>query len=115
MKLKEYKYITKHKKGITDLLNIYAFLGNSQGDTSETNSIEQYKAAKGWLSYAFDKDIDCNDQEAINKESERRQKENEITINKLKESGEYGEEYEVTTTILMAYRPFFDEPNIFKE
>lgn len=115
MDLKEYKYTTKHKKGITDLLNIYAFLGNSQGDTSATNDVLEYKAAKGWLSFAFGKNIDCNDQEAINKESERRQKENEITISKLKESGEYGKEYELTTTILMANRPFFDTPELFKE
>jgi hypothetical protein len=115
MNLKEYKYTTKHKKGITDLINIYAFLGNSQGDTSATNSVEEYKAAKGWLSYAFDKSIDCNDQEAINKESLRRQKENEITINKLKESGEYSQEYESTITILMGNRPLFDNAELFKE
>jgi len=115
MELKEYKYTTKHRKGITDLINIYAFLGNSQGDTSATNSIEEYKAAKGWLSYAFDESIDCNDQEAIDKESLRRQEQNEITIKELKDSGEYGKEYENTITIAMGTRPFFDDPNLFKE
>lgn len=115
MKLKEYKYTTKHKKGITDLIPIYAFVGNSQGDTSATNSVEEYKSSNGWLSYAFDKSIDCNDQEAINKESLRRQKENEITIKELKDSGEYGKEYESTITILINNRPFFDNPELFKE
>jgi hypothetical protein len=115
MNLKEYKYTTKHKKGITDLINTYAFIGNSQGDISATNSVEEYKNSNGWLSYAFDKNIDSNNQEAINKESERRQEENKITIKELKDSGEYGKEYESTITILRNNRPFFDNPELFKE
>lgn len=114
MDYKEYKYTTKHKKGITDLLNTYAFVGSSQGDTSQTNNVQDYIDSKGWLSFAFDNSIDRYNQEAINKESERRQKENEITINKLKQSGEYGQEYEVTTTVLMAIKKFFDDSELFK-
>lgn len=112
MKYKDYTF--KGKKGITDLIPIYAFRGNSQGDTSETNSIEEYKAANGWLSFIFE-GIDCNDQEAINKESERRIAENNVYIQKLKDSGEYGKEYESTISIGLVYRALFDEPNSFKE
>lgn len=95
----------KKKKGIDDLINVYAWTGNSQGDESYTNNIEEGLASQGWMSYNF-KDIDITDQKAINKESERRKKVNQDYINKLKEEGKYGEEYEVK--IYIQPNPIFD-------
>lgn len=102
-------YIIKRKKGIDDLQNIYAWTGNSQGDESFTNDIGEGLASNGWMSYRF-KDIDILDQEAINKESIRRQKANEEYIKKLKEEGYYGEEFDVVFHIQP--NPIFDAPNL---
>lgn len=101
-------YTIKRKKGIDDLQNIYAWTGNSQGDESFTNDIGEGLASNGWMSYRF-KDIDILDQEAINKESIRRQKANEEYIKKLKEEGHYGEEFDVVFHIQS--NPIFDTPH----
>ena len=92
-------YTLKAKLGIDDLKQIYAFTGNSQGDTTATNSLEEYYAAKGWLSFGFN----CNlDQESINKESEERIIYNNKYILELKESGRFGEEYDIN----ISFKPF---------
>lgn len=100
-------YTFKARLGIDDLKQIYAFTGNSQGDTSATNSLEEYYAAKGWLSFGFN----CNlDQESINKESEERIIYNNKYILELKESGKFGEEYDINITLKCL--PLFDENEI---
>ncbi len=95
------------KKGVDDLLNIYAFSGNSQGDETRTNEISDYIAAKGWLSYGFE-NVDITDQEAIYKESKRRRLENEKYIDTLIAEGRYKEEYIIS--INFHHNPEFDGP-----
>lgn len=83
----------KRKKGIDDLKCLFAFSGNSQGDESQTNNIQEYKSSGGWLSFNFDCELT---EEAINKEIEIRKNWNEKYIQELKEKGQYNEEYEIT-------------------
>lgn len=87
-------YKLKRQKGIDDLLCEYAWIGNSQGDTSATNSIKEGEGSNGWMSFIFH-GINSRDQEAINRESARRKKANEDYIAELKAKGEYGKEYEL--------------------
>lgn len=86
--------ILKGKKGIDDLVIEHAFIGSSQGDTHRTNSLKEYQESYGWLIPAF-MDEDIINQAAINRESERRKHQNESYIKFLKETGEYGKEYEI--------------------
>lgn len=83
------------KKGIDDLLQTHAFIGNSQGDETKTNNISEYLNSGGWLSYVF-KDIDITDQEAIYRESAKRAYENKKYIKKLKDENSYEELYPIT-------------------
>lgn len=103
--MKSYK--VKRKLGIDDLLCEFAFVGNSQGDTSVSNNIEDYKASGGWMSFIFD-NIDINDQNAINEESIRRYNSNMDYIEKLKREGRYGQEYEISVNLHP--HPSFDTP-----
>ena len=89
--MEEYKI--KCKKGIDDLKSIYAFHGNSQGDDSVSNKLEDYINSKGWMSFGFDCELT---QEAIDKESKERAIWNENYINELQKSGEYLKEYEIS-------------------
>lgn len=98
-------------KGIDDLQNIYAFKGNSQGDESCSNEILDYLASKGWMSFHFDK-IDKTNQEAIYEESLRRQKANEIYIQKCKTDGTYGQ-YLGDIQLQMIHNPLFDDSPSF--
>lgn len=106
-------YNSYHRKGITDLQCIYAFIGSSQGDNSATNDVQEYEQSEGWLSFIFDKSIDKFDQDAINKESKRREDQNKDIIQKLKDTGEYGKEY--SNTIHLTSCPLFDENKEVKE
>lgn len=99
-------YSIKRRKGIDDLIGEYAWIGNSQGDESYTNDINVGKGSDGWMSYVF-KDIDINDQEAINKESERRKQVNKDYIKELKRTGEYGKEGS-PVTLHLKHNPLFD-------
>ncbi len=101
--MKEYKL--KGKRGIDDLQGIYAFIGNSQGDTTATNDIDVYKSSQGWLSFVFDCLLT---QTEIDGESLKRKRENEEYIRNLKKEGKYGEEYE--TSISLQENPVFDAP-----
>ena len=101
-------YKLKRRKGYDDLVCAYAFIGNSQGDESATNNIGDYLNSKGWLSYTFSKDININDQEAIDKESIRRKEQNIRYIQSLKDNGTYGEEYEID--LFLNKNPLFDDP-----
>lgn len=97
------EYKIKGRRGIDDLQSIYAFVGNSQGDTSATNDIEVYKASGGWLSFVFNCELT---QEAINLESERRIILNSQYIKELIENYKYGEKYE--TIIRVEHNSLFD-------
>ena len=105
--MKEYKI--KGRRGIDDLQGVYAFVGNSQGDTSGTNDIEVYKSSGGWVSFVFNCDLEQN---AINSESENRKLGNEEYIRILTETGKYTEEYE--NTISIEENPLFDYVNTDK-
>ena len=98
-------YSLKKKRGVDDLISEYAFHGNSQGDETQTNSIEAYKASQGWLSFGFTCELT---DEAIQKEVAIRKEQNEKYIQELKDSGRYLEEYEIS--ISLAPNPIFDEP-----
>lgn len=99
------KYTLKRKLGINDLLCEFAFVGNSQGDESKSNFIDDYNASQGWMSFIFDCELN---QEEINKESQRRKQSNLDYIEKLKTEGKYGEEYEID--INLHPHPSFDTP-----
>lgn len=99
------EYKIKGRRGIDDLQGIYAFVGNSQGDTSGTNDIEVYKASGGWMSFIFNCELEQN---AINAESERRIILNSQYIKELIEDYKYGEEYE--TIINVEHNSLFDDP-----
>lgn len=93
----------KHRKGIDDLKGLFAYIGNSQGDTSHSNELNADKASEGWMSFVFD----CpQTQEAIDQEVERRKSHNEAYIAELKASGQYGQEYD--TKISFVKHPIFD-------
>ena len=93
------------RKGIDDLKSLYAFVGNSQGDSSASNSIEEYQAAKGWMSFVFD----CNlTQEAIEEEIQNRKSWNDAYIKELKETEEYGKVYFIN--IQVELDPIYDAP-----
>lgn len=98
----EYKF--ERYKGVDDLLGEYAFVGNSQGDETRTNSTKEYEASEGWLSYMF-KDVPMT-QEAIDKEVEFRKRFNIEYIKILKSHGTYREPFSVT--VKMIHNPLFD-------
>lgn len=99
------KYTIKKRLGIDDLLCEFAFIGNSQGDESKSNSIDAYKASQGWMSFVFDCPLD---EENISKEIQKRKQANLDYIEKLKAEGKYGEEYEID--IILHLHPLFDTP-----
>lgn len=88
------EYTLKQRRGYDDLYQIYAFSGASQGDETRSNDIKDYNE---WMIYNF-KNIPL-DQDAINKESNRRKKLNDEYISKLKNENRYGELFETTISI----------------
>lgn len=98
-KFKEYKI--NFKKGIDDLLSEHPWVGNSQGD----HSFSDTNPNSDWMSYIFD-GIDKNDQDAINREIERRKKHNQNHIAELKKKGEYLKDYSVS--LLIKEHPLLD-------
>ena len=99
-------YSLKKKRGVDDLISEYAFYGNSQGDETQTNSIEAYKASQGWLSFEFTCELT---NEAIQKEVAIRKEQNRKYVQELKDSGRYLEEYEIS--ISLAPNLIFDKPS----
>lgn len=90
------------KYGIDDLKSVYAYRGNSQGDNSGSNDVEQNKN-NSWMSFGFD----CEQtQEAVNAEVLTRKAWNENYIEELKEKGEYGKPYELNVSFNP--HPMFD-------
>ena len=75
-------------KGIDDLHSEYLFHGNSQGDESRTNSIEEYKASQGWMSCTDPKMLKAT-QEEVNAWALRQKEKNKKYIKKLKQSNQY--------------------------
>jgi hypothetical protein len=96
-------------KGKNDLLDIYAWHGNSQGDESRTNDVEEALSMKGWMSPTF-KDVDCTNQEAVDAEVLRRIAENDKYIKELMKSGEYLKEYKSDIEFTMIHDPKWDTP-----
>lgn len=107
MKFKKYKI--KLEQGIDDLQSLYAFRGNSQGDETETNSIEQYKNSNGWLSFVFDCEMT---EEAIALEIEKRKKANNKYLKELKRKGKYGKEYTLEVSVM--HDPSKDDVSLIK-
>ncbi len=99
------QYTIKYKHGIHDLKSEYAFHGNSQGDESRSNNIATYLASGGWMSFMFDCPMT---EEAIAIEVAKRKEWNIDYINKLKDEGRFGEEYEIALSI--QEHPLFDTP-----
>lgn len=100
-------YKLKIRKGIDDLKSLSAFHGNTQGDDTNTNSIEDYNNSGGYLSFTFDCEMTP---EAIAQEIAERKKYNENYITELKEIDEYGKEAEVLLN--MEYDDIFDKKEI---
>jgi hypothetical protein len=100
------EYRIMFRKGIDDLKSLYAFHGNSQGDESRTNSIQEYKDSKGWLSFVFD-GCELTD-EAIKERIKQNHTANTQYIEKLKADGQFGdiESFGIT----LQYNPHFDAP-----
>lgn len=106
-KSKEYK-VQGTYKGINDLKSIYAFHGNSQGDTSVSNDIDVYKSSNGWMCISkYFKDIDCSNQEEINKRSLKLKKENDKYIAQCHKNNTYGE-YNGDITFKIMANPLMD-------
>ncbi len=91
-----------HRKGIDDLRGLHAFIGSwGQGDHYYSNSVTEKHP--DYVKFVFD----ClMTQEAIDAEVERRKIWNENYVKELKESGRYGEEYEVSVSFKP--HPMFD-------
>ncbi len=107
--IREYKMKGTYK-GIDDLKSIYAFHGNSQGDDSHSNDINDFIGSKGWMSVSSHfKDIDYLNQEEVNKRSLEIQLENEKYIESVKKSGEYGQ-YNGDIILSIKYFPLYDDP-----
>jgi hypothetical protein len=97
--MNSYKF--KRLRGVDDLQNTYAFVGNSQGDSFCSNDVKEGLSQGDWASFTFE-GIDKTDQEAIYKESLRRQRENEVYIFKLKEEGRFEEPYD----LVIHFKPY---------
>lgn len=110
MKSKSYKPVMKehklkHHKGVDDLLGLSAFVGSwGQGDHYSSNDVSLEHPC--YVSYVFDGVPKT--QECVDAEVERRKKYNEDYIARLKENGEYNEEYFIT--LVFVTHPLFDEP-----
>ncbi len=110
--MSKYTIVNKHRKGITDLENTYAFYGGSQGDHSVSNSVEDFISAQGWLCVSHNfKLIDYSNQLEVNKRVEELVAINKARVIELIKDGTYGEEYETETKIEFVHCPLFDAKN----
>lgn len=108
---KSYTFTNTHKLGITDLEYEYAFHGNSQGDDSRTNSVEDYLSSGGWKSVSSNfKDINYLDQSEVDKRVLEIRNKNKQRIVSLKEQGEYGKEVDSDIILTLKQCPTFDTP-----
>lgn len=99
-------YYCKQYKGVSDLLEEYAWTGSwGQGDHSYTNDI---KEVQSYMSFNF-KGIDPKDSKAVLEESNRRKELNSEYLKELKTSGEYMKELEPIKITMQTF-PEFDEP-----
>jgi hypothetical protein len=101
-------------KGTDDMPSIYAFHGNSQGDNSKSNSVNDYISSDGWMSVSsYFKDIDYMNQEAVDKRSKELKLKNDKYVQDCKDNGTYGE-YTGDIEISMLYNPLFDNNYVDK-
>jgi hypothetical protein len=97
-------------KGISDLKSIYAFHGNSQGDDSVTNDVEDYKNSAGWMSVSEGfKNTDIHSQTAVDERSSEIEEENKLYIEYLHKIGEYGK-YNGDFLLTIKENPMHDAP-----
>ena len=109
----EYKILVNCIKGVSDLKSEYAFHGNSQGDDSATNSVEEFIASGGWKSVSSNfKDIDYLNQSEVDKRSLEIRTENQQRILELKRNGEYGKRVENEISLSIKTFPKFDSAKI---
>lgn len=110
---KSYTFTNTHKLGITDLECEYAFYGNSQGDDSSTNSVEDYLSSGGWKSVSSNfKDIDYLNQSEVDKRALEIRTKNQQRILELKRNGEYGKRVENEISLSIKTSPKFDSPKM---
>lgn len=86
----------KRKRGVDEVPTM-AFVGASQGDTSQSNDVAN--ADNPWMMFMY-KGIDRTDQKAVDEEYRRRMVEYNAYVGKLKSEGKYGEEFEYEITII---------------
>ena len=108
-----YKISADYTKGISDLESEYAFHGNSQGDDSKTNSVDEFIGSGGWKSVSSNfKDIDYLNQSEVDKRALEIRTKNQQRILELKRNGEYGKrvENEISLSLVPCYE--FDSNKI---
>ena len=108
-----YKICSDYIKGISDLESEYAFHGNSQGDDSKTNSVDEFIGSGGWKSVSSNfKDIDYLNQSEVDKRALEIRTKNQQRILELKRNGEYGKRVENEISLSIKTSPKFDSPKI---
>ena len=108
-----YKISADYTKGISDLESEYAFLGNSQGDDSKTNSVDEFIGSGGWKSVSSNfKDIDYLNQSEVDKRALEIRTKNQQRILELKMNGEYGKRVENEIALSIKTFPKFDSPKM---
>jgi len=95
-------------KGVDDLLPEFIFVGNSQGDTTATNSLLEYLGSGGWLSSLINPVPET--QREIDVIVGKNKKKNSDYIKELKLSGEYKKPIGCVT-ISMLHDPKLDNKN----
>ena len=104
-----YKISADYIKGISDLKSEYAFHGNSQGDDSKTNSVDEFIGSGGWKSVSSNfKDIDYLNQSEVDKRALEIRTKNQQRILELKRSGEYGKKVENEISLSVKPCPKYD-------
>lgn len=100
--------LPKIRLGIDDLKSIHAFHGASQGDETATNDVKQFETCDGWLYVSSHfKDINYLIQSEVFSQSDKLHKENDVYIQSLKESGDYGKEVD-GGTLTYEENPLYD-------
>ena len=108
-----YKISADYIKGVYDLESEYAFHGNSQGDDSVTNSVDEFIGSGGWKSVSSNfKDIDYLNQSEVDKRALEIRTKNQQRILELKRNGEYGKRVENEISLSIKTSPKFDSPKM---
>ena len=108
-----YKISADYIKGVSDLESEYAFHGNSQGDDSVTNSVDEFIGSGGWKSVSSNfKDIDYLNQKEVDKRVLDIRTKNQQRILELKRNGEYGKRVENEIFLSIKTFPKLDSPKM---